>query len=76
MPKNVEAKLARQAFEAREAGKVVVHPYLLYFGKSDVNHQEGFKLAEGVAVTFQVYVDHDGAGAYEVSLASLLTLPR
>ena len=50
---------------------VVVHPYLLYFDfcydKSDVRLQEGFKLAVGTAVTFQAYVDPEGAGASEVS---------
>ena len=48
-------------------------PNLLYFSKSDVNYLEGFQLAEGVAVTFQVYVDNKGVGAFEVSPASLLT---
>ena len=54
---------------------VVVHPYLLYFDfcydKSDVRLQEGFKLAVGTAVTFQAYVDHEGASAFEVSPAML-----
>ena len=46
---------------------------LIFFRKSDVNQQERFKLCEGVAVTFKVYVDNRGVGAYEVSPASLLT---
>ena len=58
---------------AKVSGQDYGDPNLLYFGKPDVNHQEGFKLAVGVAVTFQVYVDNKGAGAYEVSPASLLT---
>ena len=47
----------------------------VYFRKSDVNHQEGFKLFVGVAVTFKLYVDCRGAGAnaFEVSPASLLS---
>ena len=72
LPKNVKAFLAMQANVAKvakEAGQDYGDTNLLYFGKPDVNHQEGFKLAEGVAVTCQVYVDNKGAGAYEVSPA-------
>ena len=71
LPQNVVAALTRQATSAREAGMVVVHPYLLYFDfcydKSDARLLEGFKLVEGMAVTFLVYVDPEGAGASEVS---------
>jgi hypothetical protein len=71
LPQNVVEAMTRQATSAREAGIVVVHPYLLYFDfyfdKSDARLLVGFKLVEGMAVTFLVYVDPEGAGAYEVS---------
>jgi len=69
LPKNVKNALAKSKEEAEEKGKEVEDENLLYFRKPDVNHEEGFKLAEGVACTFQVYVDNKGAGAYEVSQA-------
>ena len=48
---------------------------LIFFRKSDVNQQERFKLCEGVAVTFKLYVVQRGEDAFalEVSLPSLLT---
>ena len=50
-------------------------PGQIFFRKSDVNQQERFKLCEGVAVTFKLYVVQRGEDAFalEVSPASLLT---
>eukprot|EP00438_Fugacium_kawagutii_P012797 Skav211677 [mRNA] locus=scaffold216:230798:233939:+ [translate_table: standard] len=57
-------------------GQLVKEKGLLYFRKPDVNHEEGehrrgnrFKLSEGTAVTFRLYVDNLGAGALDVSMA-------
>ena len=58
-----------EAAAAEEAGKTVSDPDMLYFRKPDVNHEEGFKLAEGTAVTFKLYIDDKGAGACDVSQA-------
>ena len=41
----------------------------LYFRRPNVGHQKDFELGVGVAVTFQVYVDDEGAGACDVSPA-------
>merc|ERR1711933_516900 len=68
LPKNVKGKLQEMVESEKEKGKEVDDENLLYFRKPDVNHTEGFKLGEGVAVTFCVYVDEKGAGAYEVSM--------
>merc|ERR1712232_1159910 len=69
LPKKVKASLAESAAAAEEAGKTVTDPNALYFRKPDVNHEEGFRLAEGTACTFQVYIDDKGAGACDVSPA-------
>jgi len=68
LPQQAKDKL-QEAMEAAAAeGKEWTDENLLYFRKPDVNHTEGFKLGKEVAVTFQVYVDDKGAGAYEVSM--------
>ena len=65
-----EAKeAAAKSKEAEEKGNFIEDMNLLNFRKPDVNHEVGFKLTDGVAVTFQVYVDNKGAGAFEVSKA-------
>merc|ERR1712107_53440 len=69
LPQKVKNKLNDQVVEAEAAGKEVTNPDLLYFRKPDVNHAEGFKLSEDVAVTFKVYIDDKGAGACDVSPA-------
>ena len=40
---------------------------VLYLHLSDVN--EGVRIGEGLRVKFKVYVDDEGAGAYDVGLA-------
>lgn len=69
MPLKVKNKLSEAAQAAMQAGKDVDDPNKLYFRKPDVNHEEGFKLAEGVTVTFKLYIDDKGAGACDVSQA-------
>uniref|UniRef100_A0A7S1RK68 Uncharacterized protein n=1 Tax=Alexandrium catenella TaxID=2925 RepID=A0A7S1RK68_ALECA len=69
MPRQVKDKQAEAQQAAEKNGKEWTDADLIYFRKPDVNHAEGFKLTEGVAVTFSVYVDDKGAGAYEVTAA-------
>merc|ERR1719401_212173 len=69
LPKTVKAKLQESAKTVAASGKEVENPDLLYFRKPDVNHEEGFKLADGTPCTFQIYIDDKGAGACEVSPA-------
>jgi len=69
LPKQVKKQI-KEAEDAAEAdGKEVKDKGVLYFRKPDVNHAEGFKLASETAVTFKVYTDEKGAGAYDVSPA-------
>lgn len=58
----MKSKAAPGAVEVKEKG-------LLYFRKPDVNHTDGFKLSADTSVTFRVYVDDKGAGAFDVSMA-------
>jgi len=69
LPQKVKNKLSEQVTAAQEAGKEVSDPDLLYFRKPDVNHEDGFKLTEDVAVSFKLYIDDKGAGACDVSQA-------
>eukprot|EP00928_Gymnodinium_smaydae_P044213 TRINITY_DN2950_c0_g1_i1.p1 TRINITY_DN2950_c0_g1~~TRINITY_DN2950_c0_g1_i1.p1 ORF type:complete len:195 (-),score=44.03 TRINITY_DN2950_c0_g1_i1:168-752(-) len=73
LPKKVKTKLAESfaaaQAKAEESGKEAGDPNSLYFRKPDVNHEEGFKLAPDVKVTFKLYVDDKGAGAKDVSQA-------
>merc|ERR1711988_139774 len=69
LPAQVQKKITASEKEAEEAGKDVKEKGLLYFRKPDVNHEEGFKLAADVSVTFRVYVDEKGAGACDVTKA-------
>jgi len=68
LPQQVTDKLQETKEAAAAEGKEWNEAQLLYFRKPDVNHTEGFKLGREVPVTFQVYVDEKGAGAYEVSM--------
>eukprot|EP00927_Polykrikos_kofoidii_P055770 TRINITY_DN49987_c0_g1_i1.p1 TRINITY_DN49987_c0_g1~~TRINITY_DN49987_c0_g1_i1.p1 ORF type:complete len:238 (+),score=63.54 TRINITY_DN49987_c0_g1_i1:45-758(+) len=68
MPKQVKAALEEAAVAAEEAGKEV-DPNEVYFRKPDVNHEDGFKLRADVNVTFSVYIDDKGAGAFDVTMA-------
>eukprot|EP00929_Paragymnodinium_shiwhaense_P078368 TRINITY_DN4060_c0_g1_i5.p1 TRINITY_DN4060_c0_g1~~TRINITY_DN4060_c0_g1_i5.p1 ORF type:complete len:206 (-),score=82.33 TRINITY_DN4060_c0_g1_i5:109-726(-) len=69
LPKKVKEACEEAAQKAEEAGKENVDKTLIYFRKPDINHQEGFKVAPEVAVTFSLYVDEKGAGARDVSPA-------
>eukprot|EP00930_Biecheleria_cincta_P053207 TRINITY_DN385_c0_g2_i1.p1 TRINITY_DN385_c0_g2~~TRINITY_DN385_c0_g2_i1.p1 ORF type:complete len:211 (-),score=72.47 TRINITY_DN385_c0_g2_i1:49-681(-) len=69
LPKQVKKKIKESEDAAKADGKEVKEKGMLYFRKPDVNHAEGFKLAAETAVTFKVYVDEKGAGAYDVSPA-------
>lgn len=69
LPKSVTAALNKAAAQAKDDGKTVSDETALYFRKPDVNHTEGFKLAEGTACTFECYVDNKGSGACEVTMA-------
>lgn len=69
LPKSVSTALKKAAEAATEAGREVADASALYFRKPDVNHTEGFKLAEGTACTFECYVDNKGGGACEVTMA-------
>mmetsp|Transcript_4792 Transcript_4792/g.11249 ORF Transcript_4792/g.11249 Transcript_4792/m.11249 type:complete len:177 (-) Transcript_4792:174-704(-) len=68
LPKRAREKLKQAKEDADAAGKDWSDENLVYFRKPDVNHTEGFKLGIDVPVTFSVYVDDKGAGAYEVSM--------
>mmetsp|Transcript_10540 Transcript_10540/g.23267 ORF Transcript_10540/g.23267 Transcript_10540/m.23267 type:complete len:191 (+) Transcript_10540:69-641(+) len=69
LPNPVKKKMNEAEAAVEAEGKEVKEKGLLYFRKPDVNHEEGFKLAEGTAVTFRLYVDNLGAGALDVSMA-------
>ncbi|CAJ1356281.1 unnamed protein product [Effrenium voratum] len=69
LPAVVKKKLSESESVAVDNGKEVAEKGLLYFRKPDVNHEDGFKLAEGTAVTFRVYTDNLGAGAFDVTQA-------
>mmetsp|Transcript_30548 Transcript_30548/g.42739 ORF Transcript_30548/g.42739 Transcript_30548/m.42739 type:complete len:195 (+) Transcript_30548:73-657(+) len=69
LPGSVKKKMSEAEAAAEAEGKEVKEKGLLYFRKPDVNHGEGFKVAEGTAVTFRLYVDSLGAGALDVSPA-------
>jgi len=75
LPDEVQAALveaaAAAAAKAAEKGKEVSEESegLIYFRKPDVNHQEGFKLAGDTTVTFSLYMDEKGAGAYDIGPA-------
>jgi len=69
LPKKVKAALDEALVAAEDAGKEVKDPNALYFRKPDVNHEDGFRVADNVPVTFQVYLDDKGAGACDVSPA-------
>lgn len=69
LPGQVKKKMKEAEAAAEAEGKEVKEKGLLYFRKPDVNHAEGFKLTDAVAVTFRVYVDDKGAGACDVSAA-------
>mmetsp|Transcript_19791 Transcript_19791/g.54425 ORF Transcript_19791/g.54425 Transcript_19791/m.54425 type:complete len:176 (-) Transcript_19791:126-653(-) len=69
IPRQAKDKLAEAQAAAEENGKEWTDANLLYFRKPDVNHTDGFKLTADVPVTFSVYVDDKGAGAYNVSMA-------
>ncbi len=42
---------------------------LIYFRNPDVIQTEGFELTNDVSVTFKLYIDEKGTGAYDVSMA-------
>merc|ERR1719284_2075009 len=65
LPEDVKAKLAEASEKAAKRGKTVGDQNLIYFRKPDV--AEGYKPEKGAAITFQVYTDDKGAGAYQVS---------
>ena len=73
LPKLVQARMAEMVAEAiatGSAGKTVggTPPRgVLYLRLSDV--KEGVRVGEGLRVKFKVYVDDEGAGAYDVGLA-------
>merc|ERR1712146_626107 len=69
LPKKVKEACEEAAKKAEAAGEEDVDKTLIYFRKPDINHQEGFKVAPEVAVTFSLYVDEKGAGARDVSPA-------
>eukprot|EP00435_Cladocopium_sp_Y103_P041504 s3269_g11.t1 len=69
LPIPVKKKMNEAEAAAEAEGKEVKEKGLLYFRKPDVNHEEGFKLAEGTMVTFRLYVDNLGAGALDVTMA-------
>eukprot|EP00438_Fugacium_kawagutii_P012796 Skav211676 [mRNA] locus=scaffold216:220925:222666:+ [translate_table: standard] len=69
LPASVKKKMNEAEAAVEAEGKEVKEKGLLYFRKPDVNHEEGFKLSEGTAVTFRLYVDNLGAGALDVSMA-------
>jgi len=63
-PPQVQAKLKKASQMAKQSGKTVQNERMLYFRKADC--QEGFKPDKGASVTFQVYMDDKGVGAFEV----------
>ena len=65
MPKPVRARMAAMAAAAKQTGGTAAD--VLYLRMSDVN--EGVRIGEGLRVKFKVYVDDEGAGAYDVGLA-------
>eukprot|EP00929_Paragymnodinium_shiwhaense_P052499 TRINITY_DN2629_c1_g1_i1.p1 TRINITY_DN2629_c1_g1~~TRINITY_DN2629_c1_g1_i1.p1 ORF type:complete len:243 (+),score=72.37 TRINITY_DN2629_c1_g1_i1:83-730(+) len=73
LPKKVkeamDAAMQESMEKAAAAGREAKDQQTLYFRKPDINHQEGFKVAPEVAVTFSLYMDEKGAGAKEVSPA-------
>jgi len=70
LPEEVMAKLKEANTEAEKEGKEIGDlKQKLYFRKPDVNHADGFKLTQEVAVTFSVYIDDKGAGACDVTMA-------
>jgi len=63
-PQPVQAKLAQMNQEAKKKGKDVQNEKLLYFRRADC--APTFRPEKGAAVSFQVYTDDKGAGAYDV----------
>merc|ERR1711957_119881 len=69
LPGKVKNALAKSAKEKKAEGKDICDKNAIYFRKPDVVHDESFKLSDGAAVSFKVYVDNRGAGAFDVSQA-------
>mmetsp|Transcript_30000 Transcript_30000/g.64821 ORF Transcript_30000/g.64821 Transcript_30000/m.64821 type:complete len:234 (-) Transcript_30000:62-763(-) len=65
LPENVQAAITKASEEAAARGKNVGEGGLIYFRKPDIS--EGATLEKGGTVTFQVYVDDKGAGAFNIA---------
>lgn len=67
LPDEVREKIDEANSIARDQGKRVEDTVQLYFRKPDL--EEGYLADRGHAVTFQVYTDDKGAGAYAIAEA-------
>mmetsp|Transcript_117706 Transcript_117706/g.230995 ORF Transcript_117706/g.230995 Transcript_117706/m.230995 type:complete len:157 (+) Transcript_117706:56-526(+) len=65
LPAEVQAAMEASVAEEKAKGKDPGEVSLIYFRKPDI--AEGYKPEREQAVTFQVYTDLKGAGAYNVS---------
>jgi len=67
LPEDVQTAMTDSVRKAEEAGKKPGDPNLIYFRKPDL--AEGFKATRDAAVTFELYTDDKGVGAYNISSA-------
>merc|ERR1712176_1431563 len=64
LPQEAKKKIAQQNKATKEKGKEVKHKDAVYFRRADC--EKGFKPAKDASVTFQLYTDEKGVGAYEI----------
>merc|ERR1711879_234001 len=65
LPEEIQATLAKASAEAAARGKNVGDPNLIYFRKPDL--AEGFEPQKESSVSFQLYTDDKGVGAFNIS---------
>jgi len=65
LPEDVQAKLAEAAEVSKAQGKNLASESLIYFRKPDVT--EGYTPEKDAPVSFQIYTDDKGVGAFEVT---------
>merc|ERR1712217_529428 len=70
LPSEAREKLEEEQARLKEAGKDITNENFIYFRKPDIDPESLRQMDPGQAITFELYIDNKGCGAFNVASAA------